>query len=265
LIDGGSPTTSQATTNGSIVTLPRLQILPDAEAIADRAAGLIVETLARKPNAVLCLPTGRTPLAAYRRLVAEHRAGRASFARATLFIVDEYVGLGLGDNGAFGTYMRDQLVRHTDLPATSYRCPDGRADNPEAEARRYEAAIAAAGGLDFLMLGVGANGHIGFNEPGTPPGIGTHVIELAAETLAANRADLPRDFTPTHAITIGLGTILAARNVLVIASGRTKRKPLSALFGDASPLDWPVAVLREHAHTTVLCDPDAAPADAEQP
>ncbi|MEZ5665965.1 MAG: glucosamine-6-phosphate deaminase [Alphaproteobacteria bacterium] len=230
----------------------------DADAVAEAAADRIVAAVRADPGLSLCLPTGRTPLAVYRRLIADCRAGKVSFAQAAIFILDEYVGLGAGDPGGFATYIAEALLDHVDADRGRCFAPDGKAGDMAAEAARYEGLIAAYGGIDLMVLGVGRNGHIGFNEPGSPRGSRTRVIALAPDTLVANAADWPAGRTPPdRAITIGLGTIMDARRILVIAHGATKAEPLGALFRGGLVEDWPVAVLRDHPDVTVLCDPVA--------
>lgn len=232
----------------------KLIVCEDLESIATVAAARIIDDLRTTPDLVIGLPTGRTPRPVYRKLVAAHRAHDVSFRRATLFSIDEYVGLGPDHPASFAVYMREKLLSHVDADPARVHLPDGRAADPDAEAARHEALIGEAGGLDLLLLGVGANGHIGFNEPGGATDTATHVVDLAPETLAANRSDLPDGELPGRAITMGLATIAAARSILLLASGPTKIEPIRQLLGDGSVGDWPVAALRDHGDLTVLTD-----------
>lgn len=235
------------------------QFFSDAEAVATAAAQRIVWEVNRKPDLVMCLPTGRTPLLTYSKLVELYRAGKVSFAQAHILNVDEYVGLGAGDVGSFADYMEKNLFCHIDIARENRHIPNGRAVNHEAEARRYDELIKSLGGIDFMVLGVGANGHVGFNEPGSYPDNTTHVASLSAETIATNRPDLPVDFQPEKAITIGLKTILDAHGILLLAAGVSKARPLEQLLGNGSVAEWPVAILRQRKNVTVFVDRDATP------
>jgi glucosamine-6-phosphate deaminase len=237
---------------------PDRRVCDDAGSFAEAAASEIAAALREKPDLVLCLPTGRTPRAVYRRLVARHAAGELRFDASTLLMVDEYVGLGPDDPGSFAGYLREHLIRHVDADPAKVHLIDGRAADPAAEAARYEAAIAAAGGIDLLMLGVGTNGHLGFNEPGSARGSRTRVVALTADTLAANAPDLEESpVSPTHAITIGLGNILEARRVLLLAAGAAKAEPLRRLFECDTSGAWPVAVLCDHPNVVAILDREA--------
>src|SRR6478609_9440302 len=144
---------------------PTLIVLPSVEAVCLRAADIVAETLAAKPDAVLALPAGNTPRPIYAELVRRHRAGALSFARAAVFTLDEYVGLPADHPASFRRLIRDQLTGQVDLPAARVDGPDGQAADLTAECVRYERAIAGAGGLDLALLGIGGNGHVAFNEP----------------------------------------------------------------------------------------------------
>ncbi len=154
--------------------------------------------------------------------------------------------------------MKENFLEHVDVRPERTHILDGRAPDPDAEARRYDRLIDAVGGIDLLVLGVGTNGHIGFNEPGSRLHSRTRVVRLTPETLAANRPDLPKDGPlPNRAITIGLRTIMEARRILLLACGHAKAEPVRRLM-EGAPLEvWPVAVLRDHPATTLFCDPPA--------
>ena len=234
-------------------------IFQHPDALASHAASRIIEQLRNKPDSVLCLPTGRTPQLTYRKLAEAFQRKEVSFRFATIFNVDEYVGLGRGDVSSFASYMQTNLFDHIDIPAGRTFIPDGKADDPVLEAEAYEKKIEAAGGIDFIMLGVGGNGHIGFNEPGSSPGGTTHVVKLAPETLEANAADLTATFQPSEAITIGMRTIMSAKRLLLLATGEAKRLPVQQLLSQGDPDQWPVACLAKHPDLTVLLDEDATP------
>lgn len=229
------------------------------DSLAHATAKLIVEVVKAKPNIVLCLPTGRTPTMTYRHLVRAYNQGDVSFANVTIFNVDEYLGLGRDDLGSFAHYMRCNLFDHIDAAPNRVHIPDGKAADPIAEASSYEQKINDAGGIDLLVLGVGTNGHIGFNEPGSRLESRTRVVELTPCTLKANQDDLPKGSMPHQAITIGISTILEARQILLMASGASKRKALAQLCQGGPLSDWPIVALRQHDNTTVLFDTAADP------
>lgn len=237
----------------------KVLILPDAAAAVATAADHVEAALARLPAAVLGLATGGTMEPLHAALAARHREGRLSFARARSFNLDEYVGLGADDPRSYHATMRDQLFSLVDFAPGATRLPDGAAPDPHAEALAYEAAIAAAGGIDFQLLGLGRNGHIGFNEPTSSLGSRTRVKTLAASTREANARFFGQGKAPpTHAITMGLGTILAAREVLLLATGEAKAEAVRAMVEGPLAAVVPASVLQLHPRATVVLDAAAA-------
>ena len=237
---------------------PTLRTFDDADAVADAAAAEIVAFVTGTSRPVLGLATGRTPLAVYARLRAAHEAGRIGFAAATTFNLDEYRGIDPDHPASFHRYMRRELFDHVDLPPGRCHLPDGAGD-PDAAAMRYEAAIRAAGGIGLQLLGIGRNGHIGFNEPGSAFDSRTREVPLSASTLAANAPDFPQEETPpATAITMGIGTILDARRILLLVTGTSKAGALAATLSGMPDRDRPASALRLHPDVTILCDRAAA-------
>ena len=233
-------------------------IVTDAQQAAVRAAGLYVDLLRRKPDAVLGLATGSTPLGLYARLAALCRAGELSFRRATSFNLDEYVGLPATHDQSYRYFMEHNLFSHVDLPAERTHVPSGL-DVSDAALAGYDAAIEAAGGIDLQLLGLGGNGHIGFNEPGTPFGLGTHVVELTARTRQDNaRFFASLDEVPTHAATMGVKTVMHARAILLLAFGSAKAEAVRAALTGPVTEEVPASVLQLHPDVTVICDEEAA-------
>lgn len=233
-------------------------IVTDPQQAAVRAAGLYVDLLRRKPDAVLGLATGSTPLGLYARLAALYRAGELSFRRATSFNLDEYVGLPATHDQSYRYFMEHNLFSHVDLPAERTHVPSGL-DVSDAALAGYDAAIEAAGGIDLQLLGLGGNGHIGFNEPGTPFGLGTHVVELTARTRQDNaRFFASLDEVPTHAATMGVKTVMHARAILLLAFGSAKAEAVRAALTGPVTEDVPASVLQLHPDVTVICDEEAA-------
>ena len=233
-------------------------IVVSAEEAAVRAAERYRALLRRKPDAVLGLATGSTPLGLYAQLVALYRAGEISFAQATSFNLDEYVDLPPTHDQSYRYFMEKNLFSQIDLPQARIHVPSGL-DVSEAALAAYDEAIEAAGGIDLQLLGLGGNGHIGFNEPGTPFALGTHVVALTERTRRDNaRFFASLDEVPTHAATMGVRTVMHARAILLLAFGRAKAEALAAaLTGPVTP-DVPASVLQLHPDVTVFCDKEAA-------
>jgi glucosamine-6-phosphate deaminase len=199
-------------------------------------------------------------------LLAEaHAQRRLSFARVTSFNLDEYCGLPADHPSTFLAYMREKLFSLVDIDASKAHLPDGSAVDPDAVAAAYEASIAKAGGIDLQLLGIGQNGHIGFNEPGSPAISRTRRVSLSPLTLAANAADFPSgEMPPPHAITMGIATILEAREIILLATGAGKAAALEAAINGPVSENCPASFLRLHPHVTIVCDIAAYPAAAPQ-
>ena len=235
----------------------KIRVLPDYDALSEAAAAVVAERLREKPSAVLLLPTGTTPLGMYRRLVALHRSDGLSFARATFFNLDEYLGLPPDHPASYHVYMKENFYGLIDAGPAQVHVPRGDAADPEAECLRYEAAIREAGGIDLCVLGIGRNGHIGFNEPGAPFGSRTRVVRLAESTRLVNAADFEADRAPERAITVGLATISEAREALLLASGANKAGAVAAAVDGEISEEVPASVLRRHPQGIFLLDEDA--------
>jgi glucosamine-6-phosphate deaminase len=235
-----------------------LVVLPTAEGVCRRAADIVAELVTAKPDAVMALPAGNTPRPVYAELARRHRAEGLSFARATAFSLDEYVGLGPDHAASFRRFMTDELYRHIDLPRERRHAPDGEAADLNAACEHYERTIAAAGGFDLCLLGIGGNGHIAFNEPGAPTDSRTHVVMLADDTRRALAASFGAERIPSQAITIGVATILGARRCVLLAYGAAKAGVIArAVRGPATP-DLPASALQLHADATIIVDAAAA-------
>lgn len=232
--------------------------LPSSEAAARALAEDIIAEIHRKPDAVLGLATGATMEPVYAELVRRFRKGDVSFARVTTFNLDEYVGLSGQDPRSYRGTMDSQLFDLVDIDKSRTHLPNGMAADLEAEVIDYERQIKAAGGVDFQILGIGRNGHIGFNEPGTPFASRTHVETLHSETLAANAGFFANDVPPSRALTMGIATILSARRIAILATGDSKRDAVAAaLSGPVDPA-CPASALSVHAAVTWWLDPAAS-------
>jgi glucosamine-6-phosphate deaminase len=235
-------------------------ILQDAKEIGGVAADAIGSLLSRKPNAVLGLATGSSPLAIYDELVARCDAGLISFGRASGFTLDEYVGLPADHPQRYRTVIDDVFVSKVDFPAGAVQGPDGLAADLPAACAEYEDAIRAAGGVDLQILGIGTDGHIAFNEPGSSLGSRTRIKTLTRQTRIDNARFFGDDIdaVPTHCLTQGLATILEARHLILVATGRRKAEAVHHLVEGAVSALWPSTVLQLHPHVTVLLDESAA-------
>lgn len=224
------------------------------------AADAIVRLVQAKPDAVLGLATGSSPLVIYDDLTARCAAGEVSFADARGFTLDEYVGLPKDHPETYHNVIRRDFVDRVDFGPDAVRGPDGLATDVPSFCTAYEADIAAAGGVDLQILGIGTDGHIGFNEPGSSLASRTRIKTLTEQTRVDNARffDGDLDQVPTHCITQGLGTIMAARHIVLVASGRGKAEAVHHLAEGSVSALWPATILQHHPHVTVLLDEGAA-------
>jgi glucosamine-6-phosphate deaminase len=219
------------------------------------AADHVAALLARKPEAVIALPTGQTPLGLYAELVARATAKRLSAAQARFFNLDDYLGLSVDHPLSYARFLREHFLVPAGVAEEYIRLLQGDAVEIEAECGDYEAAIAAAGGLDLAILGLGTNGHIGFNEPGSDWSAQTHVVSLSQETRARHVAQTQGKFAiPEYGITVGISTIVAAREILLLVVGGGKARALAAFRCGIPDPKWPVTALLTHRNLTVLAE-----------
>ena len=235
----------------------KVLILPDAETATCRAAGLVLDALRTDPLLVLGLATGGTMEPLYRHLAQDR--GDLSFGGVTTFNLDEYVGLAPEHPQSYHDYMRQHLFAHIDIDPAQTFLPRGDAPDPRAEAERYDRAIAVAGGIGLQILGLGANGHIGFNEPTSSLGSRTRVKTLTARTRADNaRFFASPDDVPRFAITMGIATILDAREIILLATGRAKAQAVRDMIEGPLAAICPASALQMHRRATIILDEDAA-------
>ncbi len=236
-----------------------LYVVDHAEAMARLAADLVAKEMTRKKPYVLGLPTGRTPIAFYRELVRRYKAGELDFGEVVTFNLDEYGGLAPDDPNSYYAFMHRHFLDHVNIKPENAHIPDGGAADLDAEAERYEAAIDAAGGIDCQVLGIGRNGHIGFNEPGSSLGSLTRTKYLARQTRAGAAAVFGgEECVPREVITMGCGTILKARRILVLASGANKAGIIKRAFEGPVTAMVPASVLQLHRFVTAVVTRDCA-------
>lgn len=237
-----------------------IRIFETPEETAAALARRIAQALAERPSLVLALPAGRTPVPAYAELRRLHVAGEADFARATTFNLDEFAGIPASHPGSFRTFLERHLFQGVNVARGRMQFLDGAALDLGAECERYESAIEAAGGIDLLLAGIGASGHLGFNEPGEVLMARTHRVRLAESTRRDNAVLFGGDpaQVPREALSMGMGTILKAGVILLVATGarkarcveRTVRGPISTLL--------PASFLQLHRHVELFLDRAAA-------
>jgi glucosamine-6-phosphate deaminase len=216
--------------------------------------------LARKPDAVLGLATGSTPLGVYRELIRRHREEGLSFARATSFNLDEYVGLPAGHPERYLTFIEREFTGQVDFVPGAVHGPDGLADDLEAAARDYDRAIQDAGGIDIQILGIGADGHLAFNMPGSSLASRTRLKTLTRKTREDNARFFGGDIdqVPLHCLTQGLGTIMESRHAIMLGFGKGKAQAVAECIEGGISARWPASILQMHPHATVVIDEDAA-------
>ncbi|MBA4602595.1 glucosamine-6-phosphate deaminase [Thermoactinomyces mirandus] len=231
----------------------------DYDEMCAKAAEHVIRTIKEKKAPVLGLATGKTPTGVYRKLVMDHWQNRTSYRHVTTFNLDEYVGLGSDDPTSFHYYMRENFFDHVDIPEQQIHIPNGIASNLEQECLQYECQIEEKGGIDLQILGIGVNGHIGFNEPGTPFYSQTHIVKLSESTREANQSFFNSlEQVPKYAITMGLSTIMKSREIVLLVSGKRKAPILQQLLSSEVVCeDLPATILKRHPHVTIITDQDA--------
>ncbi|MBQ2810097.1 MAG: glucosamine-6-phosphate deaminase [Clostridia bacterium] len=223
------------------------------EELSTRASAIICGQVAIKPNCVLGLATGSSPLGAYAKIIEKNKASEVDFSNVKSINLDEYVGLDGDHDQSYRYFMNNNLFKHINIDISNTYVPNGCASDIDAECRAYDELIASLGGIDLQLLGIGYDGHIGFNEPDTYFEKATHKVTLDDSTIEANsRFFATRDDVPKTAITMGMGGIMSAKKVLLIANGKGKRDIIErAFFGPITP-EVPASILQLHPDLTVI-------------
>lgn len=233
----------------------RIYVTEDYASMSRKAAAIIAAQVVSKPDSVLGLATGSTPIGAYKQLVEWHRQGDLSFNEVTTVNLDEYKGLPPTHDQSYRYFMNDNLFNHVDVCKDCTFVPDGLAADADGECARYDALVKSLGGSDLQLLGLGRNGHIGFNEPGSAFVVPTHVVDLTRNTIDANaRFFASADEVPRQALTMGVGCIMAARKILVAASGADKADAVYRAFRGPVTPEVPASILQLHPDVTLVAD-----------
>lgn len=235
-------------------------IARDYDTMSREAAGVVADQIRRKPESVLALATGATQFGLYEELARMYREEGLDFSKVTTFNLDEYLGLAPDHPASFHSYMYTRFFNHVNVAPERRYIPDGLASDTQEECRSYERAIRNAGGIDLAVLGVGRNGHIGFNEPRTEFGSRTRVLFLAKRTLEANARFFGGDenAVPRQAISVGIRTIMNSRRILLLASGKAKAPVIAQTVHGPITEMAPSSVLQLHPDVTLIIDEEAA-------
>lgn len=232
----------------------------DYNAMSEIGSEILLDEILENPSAVLGLPTGKTPIGTYEILATAFRSWEIDFSKLTTFNLDEYVGLDKNHPQSYNRFMRENLFSKINIPEENFHLPNGCAQDLEAECYRYEQLIDEKG-IDLQVLGIGDNGHIGFNEPSTYFSRGTHKVKLTKETIASNAdkffgGDIAQ--VPTEAISMGIKSILKAKKIVLMASGYDKAEAIAAMLKRPITSRVPASILRKHQNVTVIIDHAAA-------
>ena len=236
-----------------------VEVVDNYETLSDRAAAAGIEQIRKKPDSTIGFATGSTPEGLYERLIEAHRQRGLDFSKLTTFNLDEYVGLPPEHPQSYAHYMWTTLFDHVNVTESQVHLPHGMAEDIDAHCRWYERRIEEAGGIDLQILGIGANGHIAFNEPGSSLGSRTRIKTLTSKTVEDNaRYFEDPDMVPEHAITMGVGTIMEAEEVLLLASGERKAEAMKKTLEGPLTAMVPASMVQMHRFAHVIIDEGAA-------
>lgn len=232
--------------------------LADYDVLSNYACKLVTNVLNKEENPVIGLATGSTPEGLYDCLIEQYKQGLLNFENVTTFNLDEYVGLDENHPGSYRYYMREKLFDHINIKLDNVHMPSGTEEDLKKHCEEYEQKIKNAGQIDLQILGVGVNGHIGFNEPGTPFSSKTHVVELKESTRKVNSRFFNHiDEVPNKAVTMGIETIMSAKEVVLLISGEAKQETVRAFMESDISEDFPASVLKQHPNFKLVVDEEA--------
>ncbi len=222
------------------------------------AANIIAAQITLKPNSVLGLATGSSPIGTYKELIRKYENGEIDFSDITTVNLDEYKGMPRTNEQSYYYFMNDNLFDHVNIDKSRTHVPNGMAEDAELECKEYEKLVKSVGGVDLQLLGLGRNGHIGFNEPSEAFAKETHCVDLTESTIEANkRFFASADDVPRQAFSMGIGTIMAAKKIVVVVSGADKAEAVKNAFTGPVTPNVPGSILQFHGDVTVVCDAEA--------
>ena len=236
-----------------------VKIFNSASEIAKATAEIIINKIKENDSAILGLATGSSPIPTYQELINAYKNGEISFKNVKSFNLDEYCGIPISDKNSYYAFMHDNLFNHIDINDVNIHVPDGNPTDVESYCMSYDNAIKEAGGVDVQILGIGRNGHIGFNEPADVFTKGTYKVKLTESTIEANKRFFDKvEDVPTEAITMGVESILDAKEIVLIATGKDKAQAIYDMIkGEVSP-SCPASILQKHSNVHIFIDTDAA-------
>lgn len=233
----------------------KIIICENYDELSEKGAEFFESQIRLKPDSVLGLATGGTPVGLYKSLIRKNREGKIDFKNVVSFNLDEYYPLSPENDQSYRYFMNENLFDHVNIDKSRTFVPNGLADDPDEECHRYEAMLESYGGIDMQLLGIGRNGHIGFNEPAERLCAVTHVTSLTENTIDANaRFFNDKSEVPTKALTMGMGTILKSKRIVMLISGKEKHEVLSELLNDDITPSIPATLLKVHPNTVIICD-----------
>jgi glucosamine-6-phosphate deaminase len=236
-----------------------IKIFDDYNKLSEEAAKIIVDRVKRKPNLILGLATGSTPLGMYEQLINFYREKRVSFSKVVTFNLDEYYPISKDNPQSYHYFMWENFWSKVDLKIENVNIPNGNPTDVLQECREYEQKIKEAGEIDLQVLGIGENGHIGFNEPASSLSVNTHLVDLTEDTINVNSRFFNNpDEVPKQAITMGIGTIMKAKEIILLASGDKKANAIKETLNGTINTRVPASILQAHPRVTVILDKEAA-------
>lgn len=237
---------------GNIVKLIRVK---DYNDLSKKASEILLKKVKNSQFLTLGLPTGSTPIGLYKLLVQDFLRSYTTYEHVTTFNLDEYIGLKPNHPNSYAYFMNKHLFHHIDIPVNQIFIPSGITENPINQCDEYEEQILSHGGIDLLFLGIGSNGHIGFNEPGTPFTSRTHVVNLDEKTIIDNSRFFKNiNDVPKQAITMGLETIMTSKEIILLVSGKSKAEIMKALLDSEPSENLPASILKTHHNVTIIAD-----------
>lgn len=237
----------------------KIVVVKDYEELSKRAGEMIVKEVCENPEITLGLATGSTPIGTYKEMIRHYKEGKVDYSKVKTFNLDEYIGIEKDHEASYNYYMKDNLFNHINIDMTNVHIPDGKASNMEKQCKEYDRKIEDAGGIGIQLLGIGSNGHIGFNEPGDELSAGTCIVELSDSTIKDNEKHFSdKEEVPRSAITLGMAGILKADKIIMIINGVNKHETVKNLLDkDVITTKLPASLLRLHKDATIIIDEEA--------